>query len=159
MVISSTVDRDKSKIVYIVVGVIVPVLMILALLMGLILYFKKIDRNNRAMPRVPPRIRPIPDSFLSKPALDLENMFATVRYSSLVLRYLLDCPVCLESFLPETWVRQLHCGHVYHKECLEGLAERQPVCCICKRDFEGKSAFSVLTTQGDASYVGHSEFM
>lgn len=135
-----------------------PTLMILALLMGLILYFKKMDRNNRTLPRVPPRIRPIPDSFLSKPALDLESMFATARYSSLVLRYLLDCPVCLESFLPETWVRQLHCGHVYHKECLEGLAEKQHVCCICKREFERKSGFSVLTTQGDASYVGNSVF-
>jgi hypothetical protein len=48
--------------------------------------------------------------------------------------YRITSVVCLDKIEPKDWIRGLGCGHVYHKDCLDGWWERlHDFCPLCHR--------------------------
>ena len=54
------------------------------------------------------------------------------------------CPVCMEE-LDTTDATELHCGHVFHKECSQRWHAISPCCPLCRDAPRGKQ---VLTARG-----------
>uniref|UniRef100_A0A7S3N4H7 RING-type domain-containing protein n=1 Tax=Euplotes harpa TaxID=151035 RepID=A0A7S3N4H7_9SPIT len=50
-----------------------------------------------------------------------------------------SCSVCLDSFNIDEEIIELHCnpeqGHIFHPECIQGWAEKQHTCPLCRKDF------------------------
>jgi len=44
------------------------------------------------------------------------------------------CAICLEEFTPQSDVRVLPCGHIYHEVCIDQWFLRNQSCCFCKMD-------------------------
>ena len=136
---------------FILVGVLIPSCLIIVGVVVLILYFR-VCRGGLEEPSLPaPVVLNLPPPRGSKVPLDLDVVSSATRYLEVSLRYSSDCPVCLDGFEPDSIVRQLPCGHVYHSPCLELLAVKQQICSICRSDFDTRRLeASMLTTQGDA---------
>lgn len=45
------------------------------------------------------------------------------------------CPICLDDFIShQTVIRELHCGHIYHPDCVDGfLSKSSSLCPMCKK--------------------------
>lgn len=51
------------------------------------------------------------------------------------------CAICLEEFTPQSEVRVLPCGHIYHEVCIDQWFLRNQSCCFCKMGiFQAKEA-------------------
>ncbi|CAG9334995.1 unnamed protein product [Blepharisma stoltei] len=48
----------------------------------------------------------------------------------------LACPICLDNFSQEDYVRELYCKHIYHKNCIDPWFKVKSYCCLCKKDFK-----------------------
>ena len=44
-----------------------------------------------------------------------------------------SCPVCLEKFKDNEFKRELKCGHVFHKKCIDKWIKHQNSCPICRK--------------------------
>jgi len=47
----------------------------------------------------------------------------------------LACPICLDTFLPESLTRQLACTHQFHSACITAWFQTNTYCCVCHRDY------------------------
>lgn len=60
--------------------------------------------------------------------IDLETLPQLQKYE--------DCPICIETFTEDDWVRLLPCGHVYHDSCVKvWLVSCSADCPTCRHDF------------------------
>lgn len=142
--------KDPSKFV-ILVGTLVPVGFVGLVIFGSVAYWKLCKNGARRQGRITANSSSAQaQREPSKTLVDLDLISSLLLYSTVTVRYSIDCAVCLDSFTPDTAVRQLLCGHVYHSECLSSLAARQQLCCVCKQEFDRKCDVSILTTHGEA---------
>ncbi len=54
------------------------------------------------------------------------------------------CPICMNDFTDKDYVRPLHCGHRYHKKCIDRWLMNNHQCPIC-RDAVFKSHIETIT--------------
>ena len=144
----SSSSSDSLKDFSIVVCLTVPIVVVLVVLSVLSIYIRQARRRRRIIPNVRAQNRTLPDCGPQ----DLE-VIKTALFECIEPKYHTECPICLDTFTADTWVRQLACGHAYHTLCLESLVTRQHICSICKRPFDVHSCFSLLNTQTDVSPV------
>lgn len=139
---------EPSQLIYILVGVLVPVAL-LCLILAVVLLFLKARRRGSQLSNAYPIV---PLTLREAQLIEQLNLNSPEKvYSQLTSNYSSECAVCLEVFRSDSLVRMLDCGHVYHSPCLESLVNRQQNCCVCKRSFENKLSTSYLTTIGDHS--------
>lgn len=43
-----------------------------------------------------------------------------------------DCSICLEHTKPTEYKRELKCGHVFHKKCIDNWISRYALCPLCR---------------------------
>ncbi|OMJ80826.1 hypothetical protein SteCoe_18828 [Stentor coeruleus] len=53
------------------------------------------------------------------------------------------CTICLEQFRKNTKIRQLDCGHIFHRECVDLWLRTNQYCCICKQNYLKKAAYFI----------------
>lgn len=53
------------------------------------------------------------------------------------------CTICLEQFRKKTKIRQLDCGHIFHRECVDLWLRTNQYCCICKKNYLKKAAYFI----------------
>jgi hypothetical protein len=82
--------------------------------MSLRKFWQLTDSNSRYMIDVPPP--PVPED--GEPEL---------------------CIVCREALVGETGLKQLHCGHIYHGNCLNAWLQQQQACPMCSSPLERMS--------------------
>jgi hypothetical protein len=46
----------------------------------------------------------------------------------------LDCIICMEKFEENEQVKQLHCGHIFHGDCIDKWLEKEKKCPFCKAE-------------------------
>ena len=46
----------------------------------------------------------------------------------------LDCIICMENFEENEIVKQLRCGHIFHRDCIDKWLEKQKNCPFCKSE-------------------------
>lgn len=73
----------------------------------------------------------------------------------MMMRLELACSICTEDFVAGTHVRLLHCGHIFHPQCVDPwLIDKAVTCPLCRTDLTVASAAdSVSRPQRTASYV------
>lgn len=49
------------------------------------------------------------------------------------------CTICMDVLKNKSKIRELQCGHYFHKECIDMWLKEHSYCCICKREYEFKS--------------------
>lgn len=63
------------------------------------------------------------------------------------------CPICLDSFQPESLTRQLACAHQFHSACITTWFQTSTNCCVCHRDYASltESAEESVSVKGKLS--------
>eukprot|EP00931_Biecheleriopsis_adriatica_P092186 TRINITY_DN66003_c0_g1_i1.p1 TRINITY_DN66003_c0_g1~~TRINITY_DN66003_c0_g1_i1.p1 ORF type:complete len:299 (+),score=52.08 TRINITY_DN66003_c0_g1_i1:32-928(+) len=88
---------------------------------------------RRGLVRLPRMPGAAPEGLLERlPTVDFDsNLFDD---SSEPGRYASSCAVCLEDFGTEQTITLTPCGHVFHKQCLEGWLQMACSCPLCRSD-------------------------
>jgi len=60
------------------------------------------------------------------------------------------CPICLVNFSPNDYVRELHCGHIYHDNCIDLWFKDNTYCCLCKKDCKHTEKIVISNTQSSS---------
>lgn len=58
-----------------------------------------------------------------------------VTYSTLYFGEIVQCMICMDEFKDNEKVKQIKCGHIFHKECLVQWLLNQKNCPICDKQF------------------------
>lgn len=61
-----------------------------------------------------------------------------------------SCAVCLSEFEEGDFLRQLPCGHSFHRHCIDKWLKRNKVCPLCLQDIETLPATSVKDKQKES---------
>jgi len=142
-------SADNSKLI-LVVGISAPAALVFTVLSLMLICYCRV-RHQSHQNTDPSPVLPLTHQ-KEMTLLALNFISSDVQFQAISCQYSDICPVCLEAFEPDTRVRQLPCGHVYHGDCLVNLACRQQICCVCKQTFERKLDQS-MTTLGDFSRI------
>lgn len=84
----------------------------------------------------PPRPRGAPQEIIDQMPL--------IRYSSMLSdsSHGTGCAVCLSEFEVKDMLRQLPCGHNFHRPCIDKWLKRNKVCPLCLQDIEAPPPLS-----------------
>lgn len=58
----------------------------------------------------------------------------TNKYSKKIYKEQDECPICKEMYQEEEVIKELHCGHIYHTECIERWLELEKKCPCCNTE-------------------------
>lgn len=59
------------------------------------------------------------------------------------------CTICLDDFVPGDCVKELPCGHMYHKACIDPwLLTKSSLCPLCKQNIMGANVMDMHATPG-----------
>jgi len=63
-----------------------------------------------------------------------DNVLKRMKTKKAVSRDEDSCPICLMSYLDGDTIRELKCGHEYHKHCVDVWFKERKYCPVCKAD-------------------------
>ncbi|CAG9334199.1 unnamed protein product [Blepharisma stoltei] len=114
--------------VFILIYIIISCVGVITVLFGLFFIFKKKCKEHHLV-KVTEESPGLSSSLINK-------KYPAFRYYELKSKEKVEitCAICFDAFHPTSWVRKLHCSHLFHSTCIEEWFKANTTCCLCKRD-------------------------